>query len=235
MKKNKKVLKKTVGVAVMIILGFGYAIYYILKFFDTNVPKVFMKAPRLFRQLVIYSMIILSCLCFVGREKQQAILQNTVQQAENVQEELIIENTANYTEEEEIIEIEPVKCQLSEIECMIYNEGEKQELSQDQIYMVLSISKQETGHWTSSAFKKLYNIGGIMDSDGLRGYNSLNEGIADTVRILKNYYFNKGLDTLEKIQKKYCPIGAENDPTGLNNYWLKNTTIFYNEYLERVK
>lgn len=29
-------------------------------------------------------------------------------------------------------------------------------------------------------------------------------------------------DFLEFLQKRYCPIGAKNDPRGLNKNWLKN-------------
>ena len=33
------------------------------------------------------------------------------------------------------------------------------------------------------------------------------------------------------LQSKYSPVGAENDPTGLNNNWLKNFTHHYNEHI----
>jgi hypothetical protein len=33
-------------------------------------------------------------------------------------------------------------------------------------------------------------------------------------------------DFLEFLAKRYCPIGAKNDPTGLNKNWLKNV-MFY--------
>lgn len=29
------------------------------------------------------------------------------------------------------------------------------------------------------------------------------------------------------MSKTYCPIGAKNDPTGLNRHWVKNTTYYY--------
>lgn len=225
--KSKKGLKKLFGFIFLIVFGLVYMIYYILKTIDTETPKIFMKAPRMFRQLVIYTMIVLSVACFMGREEKQIILSEPIQvekPAEIVEEKQIEKETEEVTSPE-------LDCDLSGIECSIYYEALEQDLSKEQAYMIMAISKQETGHWTSDAYKFANNVGGIMDSDGLRSYSSISEGIKDMVSILRKYYFNQGLDTLEKIQSKYCPIGAKNDPSGLNNYWLKNTTIFYNEYL----
>lgn len=226
-KKNKKGLKKLIGLIFLAIFGLFYMLYYILKAIDSEVPKIFMKAPRIFRQLVIYTMIVLSVACFLGREETKVIL------SEPVQVEKPIEITEEEPVKEEIKEMTrpELECNLSEIECSIYYEALEQDLSEEQAYMIMAISKQETGHWSSSAFKNGNNLGGIMGTNGLKSYDTLEQGIKSMVHLLKNYYIDKGLDTLEKIQTKYCPIGASNDPAGLNNYWLKNTTIFYNEYL----
>jgi len=34
---------------------------------------------------------------------------------------------------------------------------------------------------------------------------------------------------LEFLASKYCPIGAANDPKGLNRHWLKNVTFYLNQ------
>ena len=34
-------------------------------------------------------------------------------------------------------------------------------------------------------------------------------------------------DYLAYLQSRYAPIGAENDPTGLNRNWLKNVRFWY--------
>lgn len=34
-------------------------------------------------------------------------------------------------------------------------------------------------------------------------------------------------DFISFLQKRYCPIGASNDPKGLNVNWYKNVTKFY--------
>lgn len=35
-------------------------------------------------------------------------------------------------------------------------------------------------------------------------------------------------DFIEFLGKTYCPIGAKNDPKGLNKNWVKNVVYFYN-------
>lgn len=109
--------------------------------------------------------------------------------------------------------------------------GKEIGLSEEQILISIAISKHETGNYTSYAFKELNNVGGMMCNSGLRSYDSLDDGIEAYLNNLKYNYFDIGLDTLEKIQPKYCPIGAANDPTGLNKYWLSGTQKKYNELI----
>lgn len=239
-RKNKKgktkanIIKKILQFIFLTIVGLGVFVKYIFKTIDTEVPKIFMKAPRLFRQCVIYTMIVLSISCFLGRDydTKEVVYNKPIEVSNSIEitEEMPLNDEIEVSEEV-IEEKQELSCHLSGIECSIYYEALEQGLSENQAYMVMSISKQETGHWTSDAYKFSNNIGGIMNGNSLKSYNAVSDGISDMVSILKKYYFNEGLDTLEKIQKKYCPIGAKNDPQGLNNYWLKNTTIFLNEYL----
>lgn len=126
-------------------------------------------------------------------------------------------------------EVKTPICSLSRIECKIYTEGTKQGLNDKQNKIALSISRWETGNWTSSLYKN-HNFGGIYANGHFKTYTSEDEGIQDFIKILKLGYFDKGRDTLEKIQVNYCPVGAKNDPTGLNNHWLKGTNKFLEEY-----
>lgn len=93
----------------------------------------------------------------------------------------------------------------------------------------VAISKHETGNYTSEAFKEKNNVGGMMCNSGLISYSTLDDGIEAFVSNLKYNYIDEGLDTIEKIQPKYCPIGAANDPKGLNKYWVGGVTKYYNE------
>ncbi len=58
---------------------------------------------------------------------------------------------------------------------------------------------------------------------------------ADARRICKNTIRNQrrrhdnhdcGLTFIECLSKRYCPIGAKNDPKGLNKYWLRNVAYY---------
>jgi hypothetical protein len=94
--------------------------------------------------------------------------------------------------------------------------------------LVIAIMRHESGEGTSKAIKELHNPGGIMGSKGLIKFKTLDHGVFYTVQLLTQYK-KSGLVTLEQIQKQYCPIGAANDPSGLNKYWLPNVKKFYKQ------
>src|SRR5690606_6004226 len=60
-------------------------------------------------------------------------------------------------------------------------------------------------------------------------FPSWEENIATVARGLRTGYIDDGLDTIDEIQKRYCPVGAANDPTGLNANWLRNVRLLYAE------
>lgn len=45
----------------------------------------------------------------------------------------------------------------------------------------------------------------------------------------KDYGYKKYDTYLEFLAQRYCPITAENDPKGLNRYWLKNLLSILNK------
>lgn len=99
--------------------------------------------------------------------------------------------------------------------------------------MVVSISAHETGYWSSEVFKGKNNFGGVMCNTGLKNYETLEDGLNGFVNLLTYNYFSKGLNTIEQIGAKYCPVGAENDPKGLNKNWVPSVTNIYNNYLAK--
>ena len=138
-----------------------------------------------------------------------------------------------YTMKIEQIEAEPkvgvvpdVSCKLDSTTCKIKRVAEKYGMDWK---LAVAISKHETGNYTSEAFKEKNNVGGMMCSSGLISYSTLDDGVEAFVSNLKYNYIDEGLDTIEKIQPKYCPIGAANDPKGLNKYWVGGVTKYYNE------
>lgn len=68
----------------------------------------------------------------------------------------------------------------------------------------------ETGcKWNCSALvKNCYNVGGVKGkpncSGGYRKYDSLDDGIKKFIKNLGDNYYSKGLDTPEKMNKKYA-------------------------------
>ena len=40
---------------------------------------------------------------------------------------------------------------------------------------------------------------------------------------------NSSLPFISYLASSYAPVGAKNDPSGLNKYWIKNVSYFYNK------
>ena len=106
-------------------------------------------------------------------------------------------------------------------------------MTHKQALLIVAISRHETGNWKSNAFKTKNNFGGIMYKGKLASYKSFDEGLERFSTLLNDKYFAKGLNTIEKIQKVYAPIGAKNDPSNLNSHWVSGVTKFYNEYINK--
>lgn len=96
--------------------------------------------------------------------------------------------------------------------------------------LLAAIAVHETGNGTSNAVKTKNNVGGMMGKNGLMTFSSIEEGIDKMASNLKRNYIDKGLTTIEAIQKKYAPNGAANDPNGLNDYWVKGVTTYYKKF-----
>ena len=222
-KRNIKALPKNVVMSIIYILvALVYIIYAIVKFFDNLIAKLFMKIPRLIRVALIYTLIIntISNIMVVCNSHNIDLLDTLSINAIHINSEPI-----NFNVEGEKVQ----ECKFDSTSCLIYDKAKEIGLNEDQILMSIAISKWETGNYTSVAFRSKNNVGGMMCSSGLITYGSLEEGIIAFLSNLKYNYFDIGLDTLEKIQPKYCPIGAENDPNNLNINWLGGAKKMYNE------
>jgi len=226
--KKYKIIIEFIKYLICFIVGVVYIIYKLIRWFNDLIVKIFLKLPRIMKAIIIYFIIGLSIYNYFN---PKIIIKEKIK----VKEEVIkIElDKSNYNpeiEKTEIKENDKIN-KLSEIEKKIYYKALENELTENQAFIILAISKHETGNWSSKAFLNKNNLGGIMCNTGLRSYNSLDEGITAFIQLLKNRYFLQGLDTIEKIQPIYCPIGADNDPNNLNQYWLPNVSKYYNEYI----
>lgn len=131
------------------------------------------------------------------------------------------------------IMVEPKKCEWGIYECAVYDTALEYGLNDEQAKIAVAITKHETGTYTSDIFKNKNNIGGLYNSSEkcFYTYGSVEDGIDAYIRNLKKGYFDEGLDTIEKIQGKYAPLNAANDPTGLNNNWINGVTYYYDELI----
>ena len=98
--------------------------------------------------------------------------------------------------------------------------------------LLAAVIAHESARVTSNIAKTKNNPGGIMDWDNAyktaRSFPSMDAGIAFTARNLKKQLDRAG-GSVEVLKKIYAPDKAENDPTGLNQYWLSGVSKFYNE------
>jgi hypothetical protein len=120
------------------------------------------------------------------------------------------------------------ECTLDEVSCKIKKVA--QDYGVDWI-LAIAISKHETWDYTSYIFKHQNNVGGLWN--GIKGefysYETLDAGIEAYISNLKHNYYDEGRTTIETIQPKYAPIGANNDPNDLNNNWIPGVTRRYKE------
>ena len=116
------------------------------------------------------------------------------------------------------------ECNLDEVSCKIKNVAQDYDVDWR---LAVAISMHETGKYTSIAFNELNNVGGNFRNGSLMVFEDLDKGIDFFVSNLKNNYIDMGLDTIELIQPKYCPIGINDN--GDNKYWVSGVTKYYNE------
>lgn len=98
--------------------------------------------------------------------------------------------------------------------------------------LLAAIAFHETGRGSSNMVQERNNPGGLYDSSkgDFFKYKSLEDGILAMALNLSDNYIEKGLFTIDAIGSKYAPIGAENDPTGLNVHWVPNVSNMIAEF-----
>ena len=233
----KAILITLVKAIALLIKNVLYIIYLLIYNFNSFMGNLYLEMPRIIRVGVIYTLLFMAIVNLITIDKTEAkngniefVAMNT--KLENVENNEVAIAIVDDNEEEIIENKKEDKCDLGTIECKIFDKAKEYDMTNKQAYLLIAISRHETGNWTSSAFKNKNNFGGLMSSNGLKSYSSFDEGLEAFVSLLKNRYFNKGLTTIEKIQPVYCPIGAKNDHNNLNKYWKTNVTKYYNEYIK---
>ena len=164
---------------------------------------------------------------------------------EHFEKQKDIKKVEETKEETEVLEVEDVnkveevvdKCMMDYTSCKIKEVAIREGITDWKI--PVAIARHECGYkdnqYLSNAFKNKNNVGGMMyydtttKSSYLMTFDTIDEGIEAFVSNLKRNYFNMGLDTIEKIQPKYAPANATNDPYGLNEFWIIGVRAFYND------
>lgn len=234
--KNKGLIFSIARYTVLFFMGILYFIYFIVRGFHTIIGKSFLKLPRITKVSIIYCLIFCALFGVVSSYFTNPRINFEIKRiSSNIKISSIdldnVQIAYAKTKPRKPKAVELVCNQYSVVECKIFKKAKEHGLSNNHAYMLMAISKHETGNWTSSIYRNYHNLGGIIGSHGFRQYNSLDDGVEDFVNLLDKYYINNGRNTIELIGAKYCPVGASNDPTGLNNYWVPQVTKYYNQYV----
>lgn len=98
-----------------------------------------------------------------------------------------------------------------------------------------ALVNHESANGKSNAALNKNNVAGIMSVESgyseLRTFSSVDECLEYVAKLLSQSYISQGLTTISQIHSKYCPIGADNDPTGLNANWGSSISALTNEYM----
>ncbi|EDA0477009.1 cell wall hydrolase [Listeria monocytogenes] len=86
--------------------------------------------------------------------------------------------------------------------------------------LLAAISFHETGWGSSNMVRTKNNVGGMMSASRGMVFASLDEGIERMANTVHNRIFKDGKNTIEALGSVYAPLGAANDPTGLNQNWI---------------
>jgi|GEM_PF-973064 len=99
-----------------------------------------------------------------------------------------------------------------------------------------AIAKHETGNFTSSAFRNKNNAMGISNSRGPTIQPSHEASIDKMAKLLGSTTSGpyKNARTIGETANIYAPIGADNDPRGLNNFWAKGVANFADDFERKV-
>lgn len=100
---------------------------------------------------------------------------------------------------------------------------------------IAAIAMHESGNGTSRYAREYNNVAGILTGSKPRKFASVDDCINFTAKLIGTYppYVKKGKKTVGEIQTVYCPVGAKNDPRGLNKHWTTGVVNSMNRILHK--
>lgn len=82
-----------------------------------------------------------------------------------------------------------------------------------------AIAMHESANGKSEFARERNNVFGIFLKGKYHRFESVDECIEFSAKLLAGRIYSKN-PTVVGVQRIYCPVGAKNDPKGLNRYWL---------------
>jgi hypothetical protein len=144
------------------------------------------------------------------RAVDDAVVEKAVVELESVEVDSVEEDTIVTVGElvQDTVKVEPVEEVIEEIpiEERIRRACEHYYVPFD---IVLAIARLETGWFKSDAYVYKNNPGGLSVNEVPISFDTIEEGVEAFVRNLSKNYFGKGLDTVEEIGRKYCPVNYD--------------------------
>lgn len=105
--------------------------------------------------------------------------------------------------------------------------------------VLAAIAMNESARGTSDGAVYLNNVGGVMTASSnytkLAKFDSVDDCLESMASNLRRNYINEGLKTISQVHEKYCPIGAKNDPKGMNGGWGRVVSSINNDIIKTAK
>lgn len=90
-----------------------------------------------------------------------------------------------------------------------------------------AVIMHESACGTSKFARERNNVAGIYRNKGYCYFDSVDECINFTAKLLGGKLYGSGRNnTIGRVQAVYCPVGAKNDPKGINKYWRDGVTRY---------
>ena len=97
--------------------------------------------------------------------------------------------------------------------------------------VLVAICMNESGGGTNTYAKERNNVSSLRKSGSteFKTFDSVEECILETAKLLKNYYIGEkklSLKKLYQINAKYCPTADPTDKDNLNSFWARNVEYY---------
>lgn len=107
---------------------------------------------------------------------------------------------------ERTVEVKNTPFKALTVEEMICMECDKYGVDAE---LAVAIARLETGNFTSAAYTEGNNVGGLSHDEEPIAFKDLERGVEAFVMNLYHNYYEQGMDTVEEIAPKYCPLNAD--------------------------